>query len=276
MSYREASEIVEDTEKGAAELVEDAAEGISELSEEEINNYLIRVLQGRYLMTPLVNLVNEIFLTIEMGGDPFEAADKFSSNIRSNKKKAAENAVDLLNGYDHLITLSYSSTVMDVLKETEKVTVLESRPVMEGRRTALRLSKEGVKVRYWVDAGMVKALKDAEVVLVGADAVNENGFVNKIGTAPLALAARDEGKPFYVVSDTSKILPQGLPICTGEEHPSDEVWKPSADVEVKNDYFEFTEWSHCRLITENGEVEDIGKLTKKEVSDKLLKYHPMV
>lgn len=276
MSYRKARDIIEDTEKGAAELAEDAAESISELGPEEIKDYLIEILQGRHVMTPLVNLVNEIFLAMDRGDDPVEAADEFSSEIEADKKEAAERASHLLEGYEHLITLSHSSTVLRVLEESEKVTVLESRPLMEGRRTALQLYKKDVKVKYWVDAGVAKALEGAEAVLVGADAMNKYGFVNKIGTTVLALAGQKKDKPIFVVSDTSKILPDGVPLPKGEEHPPGEVWTPQVGIEVKNDYFEFTEWSHCRLVTEDGEVDDIDTLEKKDVSDTLLKHHPMV
>lgn len=50
----------------------------------------------------------------------------------------------------------------------------------------------------------------ADLVLVGADAVTEAAAVNKAGTHLLALAAHARGVPVYVAADTSKLSPGPL------------------------------------------------------------------
>jgi len=50
----------------------------------------------------------------------------------------------------------------------------------------------------------------ADVVLVGADAITEQGAVNKTGTHLLALAARAAGVPMYAVADSGKLSPGPL------------------------------------------------------------------
>jgi translation initiation factor 2B subunit (eIF-2B alpha/beta/delta family) len=54
---------------------------------------------------------------------------------------------------------------------------------------------------------MANAAEDADLVLVGADAVTEEGVVNKLGTRLLALAAAGAGVPCYAVAGTTKLLP---------------------------------------------------------------------
>ena len=50
----------------------------------------------------------------------------------------------------------------------------------------------------------------ADLVLVGADAVTEAAAVNKAGTHLLALAAQAQGVPVYVAADTAKLSPGPL------------------------------------------------------------------
>ncbi len=282
MNFREARDIVDDTEKGAAELAADAARSVGELEEEEAVDYLKELLEGRAVMSPLVNLANDVFLALEKGEDHRKAAEDFLSVVEKGGSNASQNCDEILkeNEYRTVLTLSYSSTVIGSLKNTGRVIVLESRPAKEGRKTAEILAREGVEVECWVDAGMGKALEKTDAVVVGADTVAEDGFLNKLGTKPLSICAEAMNIPFYVVCDSSKILPRGIPAIEGEQHPVEEVWSLS-DVEgknhitVMNDYFEFTGWDEQRLITEDGLVEDIKtKVKEKEVSKGVLRYHP--
>lgn len=271
-----------DTEKGAAELAADAARSVTGLKEDEVGDYLKELLEGRAVMSPLVNLANEIFLAIEKGEDHREAAEDFLSLVRNGSERAARKCADILKGknYRTVLTISYSSTVIDALKDVDKVIVLESRPAREGRKTAKILAREGVEIGYWVDAGMCKALEKVDAVLVGADTVAKDGFLNKLGTRPLSICAEKADIPFYVVCDSTKILPDTIPTTEGEEHPGEEVWSTSdidgrENIRVMNDYFELTEWKEQKLITEDGLVKDIErKVKEKEVSKGVLKFHP--
>ena len=90
------------------------------------------------------------------------------------------------------------------------VWVDETRPRNQGLLTAWELREHGVPHTYIVDnAGghlMQRGLVD--MVLVGADRVSMTGDVaNKIGTYLKALAANDNGIPFYVALPNSTIDP---------------------------------------------------------------------
>jgi methylthioribose-1-phosphate isomerase len=82
------------------------------------------------------------------------------------------------------------------------VWVSETRPRLQGANlTAWELAQRGVPHTIIVDAACAALMRrqEVDVVFVGADRVARNGDVcNKIGTYDKALAARDNGVPFYV------------------------------------------------------------------------------
>jgi methylthioribose-1-phosphate isomerase len=105
----------------------------------------------------------------------------------------------------------------------------ETRPLLQGARlTVWELARAGVPHALVVDGAMAGLIRRGEVdaVIVGCDRVAANGdTANKVGTYPLALAARAAGIPFVVAGPTSTIDPT-LPDGDGieiEERDADEV-----------------------------------------------------
>ena len=89
------------------------------------------------------------------------------------------------------------------------VTATETRPLLQGSRlTAWELRRMGVEHRITIDSGAAGLIASGEidVVITGADRIAANGDVaNKVGTYPLALAARANGVPFVVAAPLSTI-----------------------------------------------------------------------
>jgi methylthioribose-1-phosphate isomerase len=87
------------------------------------------------------------------------------------------------------------------------VWVDETRPLLQGSRlTAWELRQAGIPHTVLPDsaAASLMAAGKVDLVLVGADRIARNGDVaNKIGTYPLAIAARRHEVPFYSVAPTS-------------------------------------------------------------------------
>lgn len=125
-----------------------------------------------------------------------------------------------------------------------RVFCTETRPCNQGARlTALELQRAGVPATLITDSAAASAIRDRGVhaVVVGADRVAANGdTANKVGTYPLALAARQHRVPLYVAAPSASCdpsLPSGghLPL---EERPGSElgaapgidVWNPAFDV----------------------------------------------
>jgi translation initiation factor 2B subunit (eIF-2B alpha/beta/delta family) len=147
------------------------------------------------------------------------------------------------------MTLTYSSAVIEVLGRLRprRVVVSESRPLYEGLRTARALAEKGISLTLITEAQMALFVREAEAVVVGADSVQPDGsLVNKVGTHLLALAARAEKVPLYVVTGTLKVAAPSQPKrFAAEEGDRKEVTRQRW-LEVRNVYFEVTP---AKLVT---------------------------
>ncbi len=135
--------------------------------------------------------------------------------------------------------------------KTIRVFADETRPLLQGARlTAWELRERGIDVTLICDSAAASAMARGWVdkVIVGADRIAGNGDVaNKIGTYPLALAAREHGVPFYVAAPYSTLdpsLPNGAAIPIEERSPEEvtslggqriapsgvRAWNPAFDV----------------------------------------------
>ena len=107
----------------------------------------------------------------------------------------------------------------------KKVTVYvtETRPWLQGARiTAWEIQQYGIDCYVITDnaAGYMMWRGEIDMIIVGADRIAINGdTANKIGTYKLALAAKDNGVPFYVAAPTSTIDPH---IKSGNDIPIEE------------------------------------------------------
>jgi methylthioribose-1-phosphate isomerase len=109
------------------------------------------------------------------------------------------------------------------------VWVDETRPRNQGLLTAWELAGHGVPHTLIVDnaGGHLMQTKRVDLVMVGADRVTRRGDVcNKIGTYLKALAARDNGIPFYACVPTPTIdwtIEDGIEEIAIEERGEEEV-----------------------------------------------------
>jgi translation initiation factor 2B subunit (eIF-2B alpha/beta/delta family) len=101
------------------------------------------------------------------------------------------------------------------------------------------LAEEGIKINLIVDAAVGYFIPKTDLVLVGADSISEDDFVNKIGTFALGVLARRHKKPFWVAAEETKFISRearGYPAISGE--PA-EVWQQSQPhITCLNPYFE--------------------------------------
>jgi len=137
-----------------------------------------------------------------------------------------------------------------------EVIATESRPKLEGAALAHRLAARGMRVKLITDAQMGIVVREADAVLVGADAITDDGLlVNKAGTRLAVLAAGDAGVPVYAACQTHKIAPPGWPIVLEHQDPAD--LSSSAGLRVCNVAFDVTplEW-FTSVITERGPLTD--------------------
>ena len=236
---------------------------------ETMKSYARRIAESRPSMTPITNKLGMFYSRLpegaalnELRASATKSATMIITESRKDRSRLVENAKSVLGEPETVFTVSDSSAVEDVVLgvSAKNVVVTESRPQMEGRNLAERLAGEGVNVLLVVDAAAAMFMESADVSVVGADSVLYDGsFVNKIGTRIVALAARDQGVPFYVVCSTSKFnvmnyLGRGVEI---EEKEPSEVAEIEG-VNVRNPYFEVVPGRLVTgIITEMGVMEPL-------------------
>lgn len=122
----------------------------------------------------------------------------------------------------------------------------ETRPLRQGARlTAWELARVGIEVTVLPDSAAASLLRDGRIdlVIVGADRIAANGDVaNKIGTYPLALAARAHNVPFYVAAPWSTVdasTPDGTAIPI-EQRAAVELAPLPSGVRTYNPAFDVT------------------------------------
>ncbi|MFA5077426.1 MAG: hypothetical protein WC488_03290, partial [Candidatus Micrarchaeia archaeon] len=125
-----------------------------------------------------------------------EAASYFKK-MEEDHKKVCEYGARLVPQGGKIITHCHSSTVTGILKRAKdldvefEVVALETRPRLQGRTTARELAEYGIKTTLAVDGAMNTFMKDADLCIVGADAISSMGdLINKVGTSTLAHVAR--------------------------------------------------------------------------------------
>jgi len=134
-----------------------------------------------------------------------------------------------------LATVDYGTATAPVYLATEAgipvhVYVDETRPRNQGAQlTAWEMAGHGVPHTLIVDnaGGHLMQHGEVDIVIVGTDRTTANGDVaNKIGTYLKALAAKDNGVPFYVALPSPTIdwtVSDGLKEIPIEERSGDEV-----------------------------------------------------
>ena len=144
-----------------------------------------------------------------------------------------------------------------------RVIATEVRPWNQGILTIKTLNDHKIPTTYIVDSAVRYFMPEADLVIVGADAVTVNGAViNKIGTSQIAAAAHEARKNFIVAAETFKFAPQtmGGTRIEIEERPASEVLSDEAAaglpyVTVRNPVFDVTPAEYIDLIaTEEGAI----------------------
>jgi translation initiation factor eIF-2B subunit delta len=280
-----------DNTSGAAELARKSAMAVLAWADRtalmpyvawrtELEVFAMALCRAQPAMAPLFNLVNEVLLAVEAAAASGEAllrvrqtAQAFLDHIDGANQRLATATLSLLPRPAHVLTFSYSSSVLAVLLEAHarqtlaKVFCTESRPMQEGRGLAQALAGVGIAVELGVDAAITTFAHQAQIVLTGADSITAQGIVNKVGTTSLALAARHVGIPCYVIADGYKWFPAAASTPeVGQPKSGAEVWRdPPSGVRIWNAYFECTPMA---LIS--GVIGEDGLLTPENLLQLLI------
>lgn len=255
-------EIRRDNSSGAAVLTGKAARALvgwaaQPRTWEEVVELARALLRAQPRMAPLVNLATR---AVASWPDTHKECRRFLEQLHRAGEGAAQQAADLISEGTVLMTHSYSSTVLRALEIARQqgrrflVIATESRPMREGVALARRLAQRGISVRLVADAAAALCLREARLILVGADAISSQAVVNKIGTYMIALSAQQHRVPVYAVATSEKLLPAGYELPPELPHdPAEIECALPPGCEVLNYYFEATPLEFfAGLATEDG------------------------
>jgi methylthioribose-1-phosphate isomerase len=170
---------------------------------------------------------------VDVGADIARQAREFCAQIiRARRGRAKRTAAILPNPTRLLTHCNVSGELVAVARYCQElgkefsVIATETRPYLQGTRlTAWELAQAGVPVSLIPDCAVAQVMAKGEVnvVIVGADRSAQNGdIINKVGTYPLALMAKEYGVPFHALVQDPRSLATGddVPI---EERPAEEL-----------------------------------------------------
>jgi translation initiation factor 2B subunit (eIF-2B alpha/beta/delta family) len=260
-----------DKTSGASELVETALEIFkSQLDsikdpETDIKDTIIELsrelLNVRPSMAPIINTIG--YFLHDLGyfnkKDLLERFEIFYQNREKRIRALFASFNSFLEDYKdkHLnfMLISYSTTILKCIQQSGRKNftfyILEARPLLEGRRTAEKLSSD-YETHLITDSSMGKFIKSVDVVLIGIDSI-------------LLFAVGDSYK-YNLKSHFGKEI-------IVEDKPIYEVYNKRIKKEkfhVHNYYFDITPSKYI-----NGIISDLGMLTIHEFLDEVVKVIPL-
>jgi ribose 1,5-bisphosphate isomerase len=174
--------------------------------------------------------------------------DEVLERFDKNQKIIAQIGSKKIGNGTIVFTHCHSSTILEILKQAKKqgkkfeVHNTETRPLYQGRITAREIAKLGIPITHFVDAAARFALKKADLMLIGADAITTEGkVINKIGSELYAEIANKYDIPVYVCTDSWKFDTETIFGYEEkiEKRKGNEIWKnPPKGVTINNFAFE--------------------------------------
>ncbi len=198
--------------------------------------------------------------------------EKIIIHFQKAQKKINSFVCKIIKNESIIFTHCHSTNVIKALIYSKnkgkkfEVYNTETRPLFQGRITSRELAKAGIKVTEFVDSAMHEAIKRADVVFLGADAILKSCVINKIGSGAIAEIASVHKKPLYIAADSWKFTPKNLPL---EERDFHEVWKNSPQhIKVRNPAFEKIEKKYIKGIVSDFGILKFDKFIKKALMSK--------
>ena len=224
---------------------------------------------------PTEPMLRNVLKLLKNGFDP----DKLLTKLEKDKEKIRKMGSKKIKDNYIVYTHCHSSTVVSILKEAKRkrkkflVHLTETRPLYQGRITAKELSEAKIPVVLFVDSAARIALKKADIMVIGADAITAEGIViNKIGSELFAEVAYRYDIPVYVCTHSFKFDPMTYFGWDEkiEKRFEKEVWKnPPKGVRINNFAFEKIK---PQLIT--GIISELGVLKPEVFVEAVIKKYP--
>jgi translation initiation factor 2B subunit (eIF-2B alpha/beta/delta family) len=206
-------------------LTEVAVDNHSSTLEElagEIEAAVAALLRAMPAYAPPLNVIHRIMSRVEEALERQASAGDLRAGVANDaedyrrwsqgaREKIAHHGAALIPDGATVFTFTLSETTLHTLVTARdvgkmfSVLVTESRPNNDGLVTVTKLAERGIPASVSVDACMGELVPQADIMMVGAEAIMADGSaICKVGTYPAALVARAHGVPVYVIVDTMK------------------------------------------------------------------------
>ncbi len=187
---------------------------------------------------PLLQNFIKIFLKSK---DKEKTAKALVRYEKSSQEKINSIGFNLIDNNMNIFSHCHSSSVIEMLKHAKRngkrftVYTAEVEPLLQGRKTAKELAKEGIKVVIMSDLSAEHFLKKCNLFFFGADAFTRRFIYNKIGTSILTKIAALYNIPSYSVGFSLKYSKK----VKLEKRSGKEVWdERNKNITVKNYAFD--------------------------------------
>ena len=264
-------EIANDDRGGAAELALRAVTAMrdwlgaqNKLSEALILEAAAAIRRAHPEMAPLGRIAAEIAASTKEENPPAalsDTLDDLHDHITNAPAAISDRFARMLPQKKiHIAAYSYSSTVVNAIIRARTLIALayisEGRPGNEGRTTAAKLARAGIRVVIVPDVALLSQLPPVSHVVFGADCIMHNGFFNKTGTSLLMRTGLARGAKVWVLSDTLKFWPFAPPFTPnlGDVNPNWKFWdNPPRGVRLADQVHELVPFMPgIKILTERG------------------------
>jgi translation initiation factor 2B subunit (eIF-2B alpha/beta/delta family) len=274
--------LAEDRDRGASEILSDLLPLLADAlgDGQDAAQAVVRVVcRGQPVMAPLWNACAAALADGDRPGRFERARGEMTRAPSALARSAASQLSQLVADAPDatLITLSFSGSVaaaVAALASRSSLSIVcgEGRPRYEGRRMAATLARAGARVTLTTDAAVTVHLTSATAVVLGADAVAQTYWINKVGSFGLAAAAARCGVPVYVIAARDKALADPLARSWPSPRSSaDDVWAaPPTAIHCDNPLFERIPADLVTLfLTDAGPVtpEDLNQVSERYLAD---------
>ncbi|NXC57497.1 EI2BA factor, partial [Aleadryas rufinucha] len=208
-----------------------------------------------------------------------ERGEIFLTKVSLSRNKIAKLCHPFIRDGARILTHAYSRVVLRVLEaavESKKrfsVYVTESQPDQAGQVFIdLVFILLNIPVTVILDAAVGYIMEKVDLVLVGAEGVVESGgIINKIGTNQIAVCAKAQNKPFYVVAESFKfvrLFPLNQQDVPDRFKYKADTLETGQNLTEEHPWIDYTSPSLITLL-----FTDLGVLTPSAVSDELIKLY---
>ena len=171
--------------------------------------------------------------------------DELFSELEEDTAKIKLMGSRIIASSNKVMTISSSNLVREILlsiadqKRRFEVFSLASAPPAEGTAFAEMLADKKIKTTLIADSQAGVFVSKMNLVLLGADRICSDSFINKAGSLPLCLAAKHFDVPVYLAVNTKKILLESDRAVKFLNQNSDEVYiGKNKKLHHQNIYFE--------------------------------------